>query len=172
MSYYIANDGLQRGPLEKHQLLAAGLRADTLVWSEGMADWQPAHQVQELREVLGGARAATPPPPPPPTAARGGYSAAPQGYPRVQGYPPPYSAGDHNRVAAGICAILFGGFGVHKFILGRTGAGLLMLLLSTCTCLMAYPIMHVIGIIEGIIYLTKSDEEFYQLYVVQKKSWF
>src|SRR5581483_10988538 len=65
MSYYIANDGLQRGPLEKHQLLAAGLRADTLVWSEGMADWQPAHQVQELREVLGGARAATPPPPPP-----------------------------------------------------------------------------------------------------------
>ena len=30
----------------------------------------------------------------------------------------------------------------------------------------------IIGIIEGIIYLTKSDEEFVQTYIVNKKPWF
>ncbi|GAB4187989.1 MAG: hypothetical protein Kow00105_02670 [Phycisphaeraceae bacterium] len=29
-----------------------------------------------------------------------------------------------------------------------------------------------IGLIEGIIYLTKSDEEFVELYINQKKAWF
>jgi hypothetical protein len=29
-----------------------------------------------------------------------------------------------------------------------------------------------LGFIEGIIYLTKSDEEFYQTYQVNKKGWF
>ena len=33
-------------------------------------------------------------------------------------------------------------------------------------------VMEVIALIEGIIYLTKSDEEFYQLYEVEKKEWF
>jgi hypothetical protein len=32
--------------------------------------------------------------------------------------------------------------------------------------------MGLIGLIEGIMYLMKSDEEFYQLYAVQKKEWF
>ena len=32
--------------------------------------------------------------------------------------------------------------------------------------------MQIIGLVEGILYLTKSDEEFYQLYAVQKKEWF
>ena len=31
---------------------------------------------------------------------------------------------------------------------------------------------NVIGVVEGIIYLTKTDEEFYQTYVVEKKAWF
>ena len=31
---------------------------------------------------------------------------------------------------------------------------------------------HLIGLIEGIIYLTKTDEDFYQTYVVEKKAWF
>ena len=30
----------------------------------------------------------------------------------------------------------------------------------------------IIGIIEGIIYLTKSDEDFHQMYVVEQKGWF
>ncbi len=73
------------------------------------------------------------------------------------------------KMAAGICAILLGHLGIHKFILGLTTPGIIMLLL-TITCV-GYPVMHIIGIIEGIIYLTKSDEEFYRLYAVEKKGW-
>jgi hypothetical protein len=32
--------------------------------------------------------------------------------------------------------------------------------------------MGPIGLIEGILYLTKSDEEFYRTYVLGKKEWF
>jgi hypothetical protein len=32
--------------------------------------------------------------------------------------------------------------------------------------------MSVIGVVEGIIYLTKSDQDFYETYAVQKKEWF
>jgi len=47
-----------------------------------------------------------------------------------------------------------------------------MLLLSICTCGIVYPVMHVVGIVEGILYLTKSDEQFYREYMAQKKPWF
>lgn len=45
-----------------------------------------------------------------------------------------------------------------------------MLLLS-CT-LVLWPIMALFGFIEGIIYLTKSDEEFLDLYSNGHKGWF
>lgn len=82
----------------------------------------------------------------------------------------------HNKIAAGICAILLGWLGVHKFILGYTTAGVIMLLVSTVggfiTCGVSTSIMFIIGVIEGIIYLTKSDEDFVNTYVVNKKAWF
>jgi TM2 domain-containing membrane protein YozV len=74
------------------------------------------------------------------------------------------------KVAAGICGIFLGAFGVHKFILGQTTAGLIMLIPSLL-CI-GYPVMHIIGLVEGIIYLTKSDDDFYELYAVEKKAWF
>jgi TM2 domain-containing membrane protein YozV len=76
------------------------------------------------------------------------------------------------KIPAGICGILLGGFGIHKFILGYTGAGLIMLLVSVLTCFVATPIFGVIGLIEGIIYLTKSDEEFVRTYVDGRREWF
>ena len=76
------------------------------------------------------------------------------------------------KVAAGICGILLGSLGIHKFVLGYSTEGLIMLLVSLLTCFMASPIMGIIGLIEGIIYLTKSDEEFLQTYVLSKKGWF
>ena len=76
------------------------------------------------------------------------------------------------KVAAGICGILIGSLGIHKFILGMNTPGLIMLLVSLLTCFMASPIMSIIGLVEGIIYLTKSDDEFYELYAVEKKEWF
>lgn len=76
------------------------------------------------------------------------------------------------KIAAGICGILLGGLGIHKFVLGLTNAGVIMLLVTVLTCGFGGMIMSVIGLIEGIIYLTKSDEDFYQAYAVEKKAWF
>jgi TM2 domain-containing membrane protein YozV len=72
------------------------------------------------------------------------------------------------RMVAGILAILLGGLGAHKFYLGYTTTGVIQLIVSVCTA----GIGHIIGVIEGIIYLTKSDEEFDRTYVEGKKEWF
>ncbi len=104
--------------------------------------------------------------------------------------PPPESFGDNSqeytsfvskRLAAGICGIVLGGWGVHKFILGMNTAGAIMLAVSligavTGLCLFV-PIfltlaMQVIGFIEGIIYLTMSDQQFYKTYANRQKEWF
>jgi TM2 domain-containing membrane protein YozV len=75
---------------------------------------------------------------------------------------------ENKRVIAGIFAILLGGLGVHKFILGYTQEGIIQLIIGICTC----GIGGVIGFIEGIIYLVKTDEEFYQTYQANKRGWF
>lgn len=75
------------------------------------------------------------------------------------------------KLAAGICGILLGALGVHKFILGYTQEGVIMLLVSVLTCGILSPIMGIIGLIEGIMYLTKSDEEFVNTYVLNKRGW-
>ncbi len=74
--------------------------------------------------------------------------------------------GADKKVVAGILAILLGGLGVHKFYLGYTKEGIIQLLLSF-VC-----VGGIIGLIEGIIYLTKSDEEFVATYVNGRKGWF
>lgn len=76
------------------------------------------------------------------------------------------------KIVAGICGILLGGLGVHKFVLGLNTPGIIMLLVTLLTCGVGGAVMGVIGLVEGIIYLTKSDEDFYQAYAVEKKGWF
>ncbi|NCO35890.1 MAG: hypothetical protein AUJ92_07565 [Armatimonadetes bacterium CG2_30_59_28] len=76
------------------------------------------------------------------------------------------------KIAAGICGILLGSLGVHKFILGMNSPGLIMLLVSLLTCGIGASVMGIIGLVEGIIYLTKTDEQFYQDYAVTQKAWF
>ena len=76
---------------------------------------------------------------------------------------------ENKKVLAGILAILFGGLGVHKFVLGYTQEGIIQLIITVITCGI---VGSTIGLIEGIIYLTKSDEEFYQTYQVGKRGWF
>ena len=75
---------------------------------------------------------------------------------------------DNKKVLAGVLAIMLGGFGIHKFILGYTKEGVLQILMSFFSCGLA----SVIPFVEGIIYLTKSDEEFYQIYQVGRRPWF
>ncbi|MBK9153477.1 MAG: TM2 domain-containing protein [Chloracidobacterium sp.] len=91
-------------------------------------------------------------------------------------------AGADKKLAAGICGILLGGLGIHKFILGYNQEGIILIsvyvlaiVVAMITCGIGAPLIFVptiIGIIEGIIYLTKSDEEFVQTYVLNKKPWF
>jgi len=81
-------------------------------------------------------------------------------------------AGAEKKIAAGICGILLGALGIHKFILGYTKEGVIMLLATVLTCGIAGGVMGIIGLIEGILYLTKSDEEFVKVYVQGKKGWF
>ncbi|MFT3990993.1 MAG: NINE protein [Luteolibacter sp.] len=76
------------------------------------------------------------------------------------------------KLVAGLLGILLGGFGVHKFYLGYTKEGLIMLLVSLLTCGIGAFVMSPIGLIEGILYLTKSDEEFVSTYVTGRKTWF
>ena len=76
------------------------------------------------------------------------------------------------KIAAGVCGILLGSLGIHKFILGLTTPAVIMLLVSVLTCGIGAIPMGIIGLVEGIIYLTKSDEEFYETYIVGKKGWF
>ncbi|MFH4968418.1 TM2 domain-containing protein [Gaetbulibacter sp. M240] len=75
---------------------------------------------------------------------------------------------DNKKVLAGVLGILFGGLGIHKFVLGYNKEGIILLIATVLTCGFAY----IIGFIEGIIYLTKSDEEFYNTYQVGRKPWF
>jgi TM2 domain-containing membrane protein YozV len=148
----IGSDGQQYGPVSAEQLrswLAQNrVTAQTLIQPDGATGWKA---VNTFPEFAGDLR-----PAPPLTA------------------PPPVNlpARASNKIAAGVCGILLGSLGIHKFILGYTGTGIIMLLVTLLTCGMGGLVMHVIGLIEGIIYLAKSDEEFVRLYVDGRKEWF
>ncbi|MGL6133264.1 MAG: TM2 domain-containing protein [Prochlorococcaceae cyanobacterium] len=82
----------------------------------------------------------------------------------------------NKKLAAGLTGIFLGAFGVHKFILGYTKPAIIMLVVSLAggvvTCGIASFVMGVIGLIEGIIYLTKTNEEFETIYLDAEKPWF
>ena len=77
-----------------------------------------------------------------------------------------------DKLVAGLLAIFLGTLGIHKFYLGYTKSGVIMLLVSLLTFGVGATVMAVIALIEGILYLTKSDAEFYQTYVQNSKEWF
>jgi TM2 domain-containing membrane protein YozV len=161
--WYYSHDGERHGPVpvEKiKEMAAAGqLRPDDLVWQSGMETWTAASKVPGLLPP-----AATPPPIP------GGGVAAPT----VQAVTDSdaLKEASSKKIAAGICGILVGSLGIHKFVLGINTPAIIMLLVTLLTCGAGAIVMHAIGLVEGIIYLTKSDEDFYQTYVVGKKEWF
>ncbi|MDX1315857.1 MAG: TM2 domain-containing protein [Eudoraea sp.] len=89
-------------------------------------------------------------------------------------------SGDNKKILAGILAIVLGSLGIHKFVLGYQKEGIIMLAITllgyatTCIVIGAFFfwIPGLIGLIEGIIYLTKSDEDFYNTYQAGRKPWF
>lgn len=76
---------------------------------------------------------------------------------------------------AGILAIVLGAYGIHKFILGYTKEGIIMCVIGVVglfLCGIPTIVVAIIGIIEGIMYLTKTDEEFERTYIQGQKPWF
>jgi TM2 domain-containing membrane protein YozV len=147
----IGVDGQQYGPVSAEEIRRwiAGnrVKAQTLAQMEGASEWKPLGSFSEFAPEL---KVMPPPMVPPPTVASRASS----------------------KIPAGICGILLGSLGIHKFILGYTGAGLVMLLVTVLSCFILSPIMHIIGLIEGIIYLCKPDEEFVRTYVDGRREWF
>jgi len=82
----------------------------------------------------------------------------------------------NKQLLAGYCGIIFGGFGIHKFILGYAAEGFVMLVITLVGGSFSYGItlliMQLVGLIEGMIYLNKTPEEFVNTYLVNKQSWF
>lgn len=82
----------------------------------------------------------------------------------------------NRKLAAGLTGVFLGAFGVHKFVLGYTKPAIVMLVVSLAggvvTCGLASFVMGVIGLIEGIIYLTKTTTEFEAEYLDAQKDWF
>lgn len=81
---------------------------------------------------------------------------------------------DH--VSAGLLAVFLGLFGVHKFYLGCNNAGFVMLAVTVIggilTFGLAAAVIWLIAIIEGIIYLSKTQTEFDKRYVLNQRDWF
>ena len=84
--------------------------------------------------------------------------------------------GAEKKLVAGILGILLGTLGIHKFYLGYQKEGIIMLVVAlvggTITCGIGAVAIQIIGIVEGIMYLTKSDEEFVATYITGQKPWF
>ena len=109
-----------------------------------------------------------------------------------QTYSPPYTQQPYGRpyqqpcaqavpntkdhVAAGLLAIFLGSLGIHKFYLGYNTPGVIMLAVTIVGSIFSLGIaglaMVVISIVEGVLYLSKSQTEFEQVYVFNKKEWF
>jgi len=146
-------DGQQYGPVSAEQVrrwLAEGrLHAQSLIQPDGATDWKPLSSLPEFSADIKTAPPVLPGAPPSQISVRAA-----------------------NKVPAGILAILLGSLGIHKFILGYTRAGLIMLLVTVLTCGLGAIVFHVIGLIEGILYLCKTDEEFVRIYVDGRREWF
>ena len=82
---------------------------------------------------------------------------------------------DKSKIAAGLLGIFLGTLGIHKFYLGYTKEAVIMLVVGLVGSFLfglGAIVMGIIGLIEGIMYLTKSDADFDTIYVKGHKGWF
>ncbi|MDW7980286.1 MAG: NINE protein [Verrucomicrobiales bacterium] len=134
--------------------------SQTLALAEGATEWKPLSAFAEFAADFG-----TGLPPTIPAPGRPGT-----------GTPATTAEKASTKIPAGVCGILLGWLGIHKFILGYTGPGLIMLIVSLLgsipTCGLAACVMWIIGLVEGTMYLAKSDEDFVRTYIDGRKEWF
>lgn len=117
MNYFAIIDNQQQGPFTIDELRQRGIAQETLVWAEGMPQWVPAWQVEELKPLFfdqtAGSSAATPPPPPimPQQPAPGSQAYQPN---QPQQQPPKKKKGHGKLIAAAVIIV------VALFILALT----------------------------------------------------
>jgi len=176
MNIYIVKNGQQTGPFAIEQIrdaIASGsVSPSDLAWHDGLPNWIPLSSIPEMQLAV----------PPPVPAPRPVPAAAPVPQNILQDPQPAQPSAQHtvtanqvtlpqpdkSRITAGLLGILLGTLGIHKFYLGYNSQGVIQLIVGILTC----GCFGIIGSIEGIIYLTKSDESFQDTYVRNKKTWF
>ena len=109
----------------------------------------------------------------PPYGGQGQYQQPPYGG-QYGAYQQPYMQSNDifsngpsgkSRGIAGLLAILVGAFGVHYFYLGKTTAGVVFLVASILTCFILAAVTGIIALIQGIMMLCMSQQEFEDKYV-------
>lgn len=151
--WYILYNGQQVGPMEEEQLVNYDLNPNSQVWCEGMPQWVAAFTIPALMTLINDNR------------MRMGQTA-----PQQPGCPPMapgyiqnsyVSNTGKDKTAAGILAILLGGFGAQYFYIGKIGGAFLTILLCFVTC----GLWSILMFVQGIMMLTMSQEEFDRKYV-------
>ena len=133
MHYQIVFHNTVLGPMTENQILSYEIDENTQV-SKDNGPWQPLYAFPELMSKLAQKRSML----------------NPQNSDVVS-----------KKTLCGIMAIIFGGFGVQYYIIGKIGGGLVTLLLTMVTC----GLWSILTLVQGILMLTMSDEEFYRKYV-------
>lgn len=142
MSYHIVYRNSVLGPMTEDQLFCYDINQDTQV-SKDNGPWQPLYAYPELMAKLASKNAVVPP----------AYSSA-------------SSEISNKKLACGLLAIFLGGLGVQYFVLGKVKGGLLTILLSLVTC----GLWSFLMLIQGILMLVMSDQEFYRKYMATTSS--
>ena len=184
--WYILYNGQSVGPMAKEAILSYNPNRDTLVWKEGMANWEPIYTVPELMELI----QPTPQQCPAPYQSQQPYQQPyqqpqqpyqqpqqpyqqpqqpyqqPQGGYQMPPQAPVNSYSSKDKTTAGILAILLGSLGIQYFYIGKTAGGFLTILLTLVTC----GIWPILTFIQGIMMLTMTQEEFNRKYVFNNKT--
>lgn len=168
MWHYTMKGQQQANPTEQQALInlivAGHVGPDDNVWNETMGNWA---RVADVPALAGYAIPAVVPWP----VQTQGEQSSDDIQRTIHGEPAPdFDGFVAKRVPAGVIALFLGNLGIHKFMLGLTGGGITMLILFFL--IIPIPVLAVISLIEGILYLTKSEKQFYKDYAIHKKQWF
>ena len=134
--WYYENNGNRIGPVDEatmRQLIAdRTISIDTMVWTNGMANWTPLQQTQLAAGL----------PVPPPMSQTATISL------QYHSIPSQHHPDAKDRVAYVLLAVLLG-IGIHNFYAGYTTRGIIQLLVSILSCGILWFFMWIWAIIEA-----------------------
>lgn len=161
----------QSDPIEQSRLvnlISSGKVGPTdLVWCDTMSEWAAVSDVPEL--AMHAIPAVSPSGWPSAGNTLPGELPAVRQRSAATDQSPVYRHFVGKKTSAGVCALFLGSLGIHKFMLGLTTGGLTMLLLFFL--IIPIPVLSMIALAEAVIYLSKTEEQFFRDYAVNKKQW-